>query len=207
MRTPAVPAIRAFPPLGSPLLATLIALLVALPAGGCTFRGASGDLRTVAVDGSASLVPRGRVVVYSAQDESTADVYLTDLRADQLESTEPIWASTGSLVHIHLFIRPRAGRTPVEPTASTASVRHVVLTGGPVGVYGGGGFLMPSDMPGDARFSGAITAGTVRLIHASPGFSDRLGAADISGSFRAVQDDAMAALVAARLAEAIDAAR
>lgn len=203
-RAPTLAALAA--PAASAICAPLAAfLLVALA--GCGFTGATGDLRTSAADGTVSLAPRPRVVVYAAQDENTADVYLSDLEPADLESTASIATFTGSIIHIHLFLRPRAGRTPIEPTASTASIRHVVLAGGPVGVYGGGGFVSPDGQPGDGPFAASVSAGTLRLNHATQGFNDRLGAADISGSFRASQDPAMAALLASRIAEAIDIAR
>ncbi len=187
------------------VLSALLALSAAL--GGCGFSGAAGDLRTASINGSVALQPKARVIVYAPLDENSADVYLTDLTREQLESTSPITSFTGSIVHLHLFVRPRAGRTPIESTASSASVRHAVLTGGPVGIYGGGGFLMPDEAPGERHFGGSVTAGTLRLTNASPGFDDRLGAADISGSFNARRDDAMAALIGTRLAEAVDATR
>jgi hypothetical protein len=87
------------------------------------------------------------------------------------------------------------------------TVRHFVLAGprGPegklpaVGIYGGGGFLLPDDTPGARLFSGDLFDATLKLTHATPGFVDKLGAARMSGEFEARRDDRLATGLGQRL--------
>lgn len=178
-------------------------LLVGLLAG-CGARTAlgGGSVRVESIDEGTALRPALRLRAYRAEDRNTADIYLTDLTPEQLEPTVDPTTLAGSIVHVHMFIRPRSGRTPIEGTASTAAIRHVVLANGEVGVYSGGGFLLPSGNVGDSRFGGRISRATLRLTRSTDGFNDLLGAAEFSGAVSAPLDDAMAAKIEALLEEA-----
>jgi hypothetical protein len=68
-----------------------------------------------------------------------------------------------------------------------------------VGRSGGGGFLLPDDVPGGRSFSGDLFDATLKLTRATPGFVDRLGAARMSGEFEARRDDRLAAGLGQRL--------
>src|SRR5688572_17653484 len=47
---------------------------------------------------------------------------------------------SGQILHVELLWRPKPGATPVESTATNATVRHVIFSNGEVGIYGGAGF-------------------------------------------------------------------
>jgi len=152
---------------------------------------------------SAELAPRLTVSGYTHRDENTADLYLTDIPLGELRRGVEIDRLSGHIVHVHMFLMPRAGRTPIETTAFTATVTHAVLAQGEVGVYRGGGFMAVSGEPGDHRFAGTIEDGTLRLERASPGFVDRLGVSELDASFTVTLDQRLAALLRARLTQAI----
>ncbi|MBL8762426.1 MAG: hypothetical protein JNL50_14115 [Phycisphaerae bacterium] len=176
----------------------LVLLVFALAAlGGCGSL-AGVRLTSVARDGG-TLDMRPRTLAYSTADRNTADVYLTDLPAEVLDPGADLKGVSGQLVHIHLFITPEAGATPIDSTACSASVRHVVIADGRVGVYGGGGFLAPSTSPGDRVLAGKLRDATLRLTSAGPEFSDRLGASKLNAAFRAPLDPRLANALAARL--------
>ncbi len=136
-------------------------------------------------------------------DASTADLYFTDLSDESLSLGAELADVSGTIVHIHLFAIPKAGKTPIDRTASTATVRTLVVAQGHIGVYGGGGFMMPSGKPGGRSFGGSIAAASIRLTGTTPGFEDRIGAGEFSASVAAPLDDATARRVAARLEELV----
>lgn len=124
----------------------------------------------------------------AVDDINTADVYLTDLSDDTLAriaSGEPVPEVSGTLVHIHLFLNPKPGRTPIEPTAANASARIVVLARGNVGVYDGAGFLLAGKSLEKNRASGTLRNAHTRLSRATPGFQDLLGQSTLELRFGA----------------------
>jgi hypothetical protein len=155
-------------------------------AGGCAALHAGGRATVRSMGSGATLTPAFSTRVYSSADTSTADLYLTDL-PESAWNADPA-SLTGTIVHVHMFITPKAGQTPIAGTASTAVVRCAVLAKGQVGIYGGGGFFVNSGRPGGKTFGGGIRRGSLRLLRSSPGFQDLLGPSEISGSFEAVKD-------------------
>jgi hypothetical protein len=177
--------------------------------------GNSTDLRLQAIMENAVVKPDFRVRAYIPADKNTADIYLSDIPTERLlDPADALADAVGSVVHIHMFLTPVAGSTPIDATACNATVRQVVLAGPlgtagdrpALGVYGGGGFLLPDETPGGRSFSGSLFDATLKLTHATPGFVDRLGAARMSGDFDVRRDDAMARAMAQRLADLLDAA-
>lgn len=136
-------------------------------------------------------------------DASSANLYFTDLSDEALTPGSDLTGVSGTIVHIHLFAIPKVGKTPIDRTASTATVRTLVLAEGHIGVYGGGGFMMPSGKPGERTLGGSISSASIRLTGSTPGFEDRIGAGEFSASVAAPLDEASARRIAARLEELI----
>jgi hypothetical protein len=153
-----------------------------------------GSLRFQAIDGHATLAPRFATAVYSFQDENTIDIVLSDLPLDFLlgATSDDLQRASGSLVHIHHFYSPMAGRTTLGASGSNSTVRHVVFAGGEVGVYGGGGLVRAGSNSGGSALSVRVTGGTSRLIESTPGFSDQLGVSTFDGRVRAERNDTAA---------------
>lgn len=172
-----------------PAILALAALGASVNLGGCAGgRGGASGYRLTSIQSRATLAPTLSSGWFQAADENSADIYLTDLPREALTSHEAMAGATGNIVHIRMLLRPRAGHTPIEPTALTAAVVHVVLAGGEIGVYRGGGFMTPSGSTGDRTFGGSITGGSVQLGAATPGFADRLGPSQLTTGFRAEKD-------------------
>ncbi|MEM1071375.1 MAG: hypothetical protein AAGB48_10935 [Planctomycetota bacterium] len=167
--------------------------------------GPHARLSITATDASATLRPSISTATYTYEDENTVHIYLSDIPTDRLR--EP-WADgsqrpIGQITHIHMFLRPQPGRTPIDPNASNASIRHIVLApDGATGLYAGGGFLLPGNSAASGKFSGSIAAGTLVLDAASDNFNDALGAARLRTSLELRQDDALASAIARRMNEA-----
>lgn len=96
-------------------------------------------------------------------------------------------------VTIRMFWRPRAGRTPLAPTATNATVHYVVFSGSDnrsVGIYSGAGFLYPESKPGSANLSASLWQATLSLAEHDAAFQDLLGLAVLEGKFKARHDGA-----------------
>lgn len=180
----------------------LLALAAAVLSGCHTVRslGVTGNtLSTTAAGDGAVLAPRFTTAAYRYIDINTASVYLTDLPLARLaDLADPLDDVTGTVVHIHLFLVPKAGRTPIESTACNAAVRQAVFADGAKGLYTGGGFVL-SRRPGGQSFSASVRNASLRLARATPGFTDRLGPATLQGFIVAPLDEPAALAIAERL--------
>lgn len=172
---------------------------------GCTMGsfGSTGKGEVLSTESPVKLSPTFRVQAYTTPERNSADVYLTDLSDDDLArlfADGPAWGSVeGQIVHLHMFVRPTPGRTPIEGTAATATVRYIVIARGEVGVYDGAGFLQPGSTPGDETFSGGVKRATMRLTRATDRFRDLLGPSELTLRYKAELNETRAAELAARM--------
>lgn len=128
-------------------------------------------------------------------DENTADVYLTDLSdetLDLLARGEAGREVSGTLVHVHIFLNPKPGKTPIESTAASATIRTVILARGQIGVYDGAGFMLPGRSLKKGSASGSVSNAQTRLTRSTGGFEDLLGAASLDLTFGTRGDEAQA---------------
>jgi hypothetical protein len=149
------------------------------------------------VAGEGVMAVEAPIVVYTTPDENAAEIYLTTLPEKALLTPGGLQGERGVIIAINQFFTPLATRTPIEDTASNASVRHIIVAGDEVGVYGGGGFLFPGKAPGDPTYTASLESASLRLLRATPGFLDRLGASELSGDIAARRDPEQARRLAA----------
>lgn len=150
-----------------------------------------------------ALEPSFLTRVYEAEGANAADFLLTDLPRERLRPGAPLNGVSGHLVRVTLLTRPVAGKTPIDSTAINATVTHVVVADGRVGVYSGGGFFDVDGALDGAAVQGRFRGGMVRLAGSTEGFVDLLGAGEIAGSVSAVRDGPVAALLRARVDELV----
>ncbi|MCA9292946.1 MAG: hypothetical protein KDA20_03945 [Phycisphaerales bacterium] len=171
-----------------------VVLCLGASLGGCGTLGLGGA-RPITIDALASEGPTARLSVPQTtavfrESEGVIDLIVTDLTAEQLRqlaSDAPDFAPTGVIIHAHMFLKPHAGRTPISFTASNAAFSMLVLAGPDAGIYGGGGFLLPSAMT-PASFSARTREATLRLVGQTGGFIDQIGSGELRGSIRARAD-------------------
>jgi hypothetical protein len=163
---------------------------------GCTTRTA---IEVRSVQNAAMDAPALRTAAYTSSNRNTAEVYLTDLDAAALEPGASLEGLSGRIVQIRMFLEPLAGSTPIEPTACSVIIRHIVLADGEIGIYGGGGFLNPNRRAGRSRFSGTVRGATLRLTGQTDGFNDALGPSRLDATFSARRDESLARRIAARV--------
>jgi hypothetical protein len=162
---------------------------VVLPAlTGCGIMTTGGQARLTSMESGAVLAPDLPTRVYVSQDQDSADFYMTDLPASVWNGGADVSDMAGMFVQVHMFLRPKAGRTPIADTASTAVIRCVVLAKGEIGVYGGGGFFVNDGQPGEKTFEGSVRNGSLRLVSATEGFVDRLGPCSFAGAVSGKKD-------------------
>jgi hypothetical protein len=68
-----------------------------------------------------------------------------------------------------------------------------------MGLYAGGGFLLPTGTIGSGSMGGSINGASQRMTRSTPEFQDLIGTSTISGKFSAGQDDVLAQAMAAKL--------
>lgn len=175
------------------LLPVLSLVSFALVLVGCSvvpasFTGSRGSVEVQSQAFDSGLRPNLPIRLYRFVDTNTADVILTDISLDRLTDSSAA-PPTGNIFHVQLFINPRPGRTPIESTACSATVQHLLLARGQIGIYTGAGFLLPDGAPGDRYFGGSIGAASLRLTRATDKFVDQLGPSEGSISFVATRDD------------------
>lgn len=164
--------------------------------------GCSSGPSSLRIESSRGVIePALQTAVYRFTDSNTADLYLSDFTPDVLVDRLAAGPAgdPGTILHLHVFLAPKAGRTPIDFTASNCTLTYAVFTGSSVGFYGGGGFMLPSDTLGDTSLSGRLRRATVRLVENQPGFTDRLGSAEVGGDIAAQRDDAFATQISAGL--------
>jgi hypothetical protein len=99
------------------------------------------------------------------------------------------------VIHLKMFWRPLAGRTPFDAEATNTTVRYLNFTGQNAGLYRGGGFLFPKTKPGENLFEGELRNASLRLAEHTLTFPDRpdgslLGRLiSATGTFTARRDD------------------
>jgi hypothetical protein len=172
----------------------LAALLLALVVGpGCGIISSGGTARLTSLESGSALTAELPTRVYTSLDADTADIYMTDLPPSVWNAGADVSDMSGVLLHVHMFLRPKAGHTPIEDTANTAVIRCMVLAKGEIGLYGGGGFFVNSGNPGGSTFGGSVRKSTLRLVGATAGFQDRLGPCSFAGSVSGKKDPKTAA--------------
>ena len=107
-----------------------------------------------------------------------------------LEEIDEGTIESAQAISIHYLWEPWAGRTPVSDEATNLMIRHVVIAGDEIGVYGGGGFGWPGGTPGKTNFSIDIAGSNVSLLDSTAGFKDLLTPAVLRGNLVVVQDAA-----------------
>lgn len=157
---------------------------------------ASADVRRVGG-------PGGHVSMKVVTAVCTSDPYvdtslwLSDLTSTQLESGD---FQDGQILHVEMLFPPRAGETPIDSSATNLSIRYIVISGGTVGLYEGGGFGYPIGGHEDDSMSLRVDPSGLTLAESTDGFIDLLSPAVLNAVFTGNCDD----VAGQRLADAVD---
>jgi hypothetical protein len=123
--------------------------------------------------------------VYWDDPEGSTSFILSDIPVKRLAEGRPRRAQ---VLHVELLWLPKAGATPMDSTATNASIRYVLFSDDQVGVYGGAGFARPHGAPGDRSIRLAIDDASLTLLDSTPGFRDLLSPGRMTGTIHARLD-------------------
>ncbi|MHC4992375.1 MAG: hypothetical protein ACYTGC_15490 [Planctomycetota bacterium] len=159
-------------------------ILATLVAAGCEtgpmMLGGRTDVRLRSqADEPLILTGRFNTSVYSMDEERGISFIVTDLSPEELVSGS---FTEGQVMHVEMLWVPKPGATPIDKTATNASIRHIVFSGDDIGIYGGAGFLMPKGRLGARKVALSIEDATISLLESTEGFVDLLSPASISGN-------------------------
>jgi hypothetical protein len=157
-------------------MVSLAVIAAALSFGGCAGRG---QLALRSASSEAAIEGQFNTAVFGYDDVNTLHVVLIEGSVEQPEQA----------VHMQMFWRPKAGRTPRDPMSANTTVRYMVFQDGQVGVYGGAGLLAPKASLTRGQLNGSLQNASLRLTDASGEFVDELKLANASGDFSAKRDD------------------
>jgi len=135
---------------------------------------------------AASLTFRFPYAWYEHQSAQTS-VFLSDISPEDLAAGGEL---TGQVAHVQVMWLPRPGWTPARRGCTNVVIRLLVLSGGEMGLYGGGGFAWPWDEPGDPTFGMDVLSSSLSLLESTEGFVDLLSPAEMTGAADSVLDDA-----------------
>ena len=163
-------------------LAFLSVLLFAM-LGGCVSIAPAGPLRAQSTAGEpVMLLVDESEAIYESTSRPESSFIVSSVPIDDLVNGK---VTNGQFIHIEMLWKPIGGATPLSPTATNISIRHVVFTDGEAGVYAGAGFALPDGEIGQGEVYLRIESATLRLAESTDGFVDRLGEAELVGGFEA----------------------
>ena len=168
-----------------PLLIALIVLTAAALPVACSYRG-GGTLQAQSLGDDPVVLPCAPShVVYAYDPSGESTFWLTNVPLEDLLSGN---VRDGQIMHLELLWIPKPGATPMDASATNASIRHIIMADGELGVYGGAGFAMPGSPLGGERVSVTIRDASLSLQERTSGFRDLLTPAVLTGEFTAVLD-------------------
>lgn len=145
--------------------------------------------------------------VFTPGKAAIADAYFTNLPEAALSGEANLSQASGVMLHAHILTQPKAGRTPIATTATTTTLRLLIVSNGQAGLYAGGGFA-DFDVDGEgekSQLSGRIRSATLRLVRATQGFSDVLGPCTLTINADAKNNPAQCAAADRAITALIDA--
>ncbi len=174
-----------------------MSLLLLWGGAGCTGPVGHGSLRAQSL-GDDPVALEGEYITAFYADGSSVETsfVLSDVGLDQLLGGQ---ISRGQVVRIDLLWVPKPGATPMDSSATNASIRYVIVTDGELGVYVGAGFAMPQGDASGASLTVRLRDGSLVLLESTDGFVDLLSPATLTGSFTATHNDQRARQLSAAL--------
>lgn len=126
------------------------------------------------------------IAVYTYDKNGETSFWLSNVSLEALRRGD---VEEGLVIHLELLWLPKAGATPMDPSATNVSIRYTIISHGEVGVYVGAGF---AEVRGKLHRSGvaiSVRDATLELGDSTPGFLDLLTPAQLGGDFTASHDD------------------
>jgi hypothetical protein len=148
--------------------------------------------------GDVEITSRYQTGYYTLQENGLVMIVLVDGPVDnptQVTTIRTIWT-------------PSAGRTPIEPDATNATIHYIIYAGPDkkiAGVYSGAGYVYLHDRSGKPNMEFSLWQSNLILIDSTPGFNDLLGQSNMHGSFEVPRNDIKALSLLKNMREHISA--
>lgn len=164
-----------------------MSLLLLWGAVGCAGPVRYGSLRAQSL-GNDPVVLEGEYITafYSDGNNVETSFILSDVGLDQLLSGE---FRRGQVVRVDLLWMPKPGATPMDASATNASIQYIIVVDGELGVYAGAGFALPEGDANGQSISVRLRDASLKLLESTDGFVDLLSPATLTGSFTATHND------------------
>jgi hypothetical protein len=149
--------------------------------------GSAGTLRAQSLGDDPAVLQSNFTNAFFSHDPARGISFmLSDVPIDQLMKGT---VNRGQIMHIDLLWMPKAGVTPLDSSATNATIRYVIISKGEIGVYGGAGFAMPQGDPLGKSLSITLRDASLQLQESTAGFHDVLSPAQLTGTISAKRDD------------------
>lgn len=149
----------------------------------CTSVAVVGSLRVLSLgDSPVQLSIDFTTSVFAHDPDADTSFWLSDVAVDDLLAGR---VEEGQIVHIDLLWIPKAGSTPMDSSATNASIRYIIISHGQVGLYVGAGFALPSNDLNEDSVTITLRDASLELMESTEGFIDLLTPAQLSGRFSA----------------------
>jgi len=172
--------------LAGPLLAGILIAATLTSLGGCRWPVRARSMELVAEGHVPARLRADYSEAYFFEGPTHTSIYLSEIPFAELAkgatASPPL---TGQVLHIEILWIPKAGRTPLESTATNATIRQIVLVENEIGIYGGAGFVWPHSAPGSRNARMTVRDASMALLESSDGFVDRFTPANLRGTFTA----------------------
>lgn len=146
------------------------------------FGGSGGELNVKSISDE-DVTYRGGFErgIYTMADGNTATIILYDGPAE----------SPSQAVTIRMFWNPQSGRTPVDPSATNATIQYIVFgdDGKQLAIYSGAGYFYPNSELGNDKLTGSVWQSSLRISDKTDGFTDPFGQARMEGKVVVERDD------------------
>lgn len=140
-------------------------------------------------DNPVMLAANFQFACYSHDPKSDTSFWLSDVPVEDILEGR---ITEAQIMHIELLWTPRPGSTPIDSSATNASIRYIIVTNGEVGVYIGAGFVnLHGKLPG-SKISVSVLDASLKLGDSTDGLIDLLSPARLSGRFSATNNPELA---------------
>ncbi|HIA71416.1 MAG TPA: hypothetical protein EYO01_01730 [Phycisphaerales bacterium] len=156
-------------------------LVTACSTGGSTTQNSSLEVHSMGLD-RAILFTNCTTIVCVDGFANEGDIWMTDIPMDQIQTGD---FSNGQIIHLQILWTPVAGKTPLASTSTNLTIKHIIISDGVVGVYGGGGYCWKYGTPSEG-LSLNIEEATIALQSQSEHFNDLLSPATMVGKISSV---------------------
>ena len=173
-------------PFGPAIVHIALLLIIVFVIPGCSLPGVGNAIQVRSLsDNPVLLSANFQIACFAHDPDADTSFWLSDVPVqDILEGR----VTEAQIMHIELLWYPRPGSTPIDSSATNASIRYIIVTNGEVGVYIGAGFVLPHGKLSTSKLNVSVRDASLKLGDSTDGLIDLLSPARLSGQFTATNN-------------------